>query len=568
MRRLAALLIVFVFAMAPARAQEAERITEFDALIDVQKDGDIAVTESISVIARGFSIKRGIYRDLPRFYMSGASRLPYRYDVKEVLRDGKKEPFAIETDGGAYRIRIGDAEVFLDDGPHRYSIAYEVKNQVRYFDGYDEFYWNVTGAYWQFAIDKASARARLPGGAPALQTSVYTGGQGETGRHATYAESGGVHSFRTSRPLSPNEGMTIAIGFAKGVVDPPSAEDARADWWARNASLATLLGAMLALGVYYLLMWRRVGIDPPKGPVFARYEPPPGYSPSATHYIYNRGLSGDGAFISALMNMAVKKRLRIDTEGRKRTTLTALDNAPPASLSEEDRALESQLLGGYGELTFGGKYNATLTAAYERFKKSLAARYGEPYFRWNRVFLVVAIALTAIATFVALNYAIEWTSLHTGLAILLGAMALAASYFLPAATQKGQERRTEIEGFRLYLKTAEALHLNAVKVGDEGPPPMTVERYERFLPYAVALGVEQPWTKHFEKLMPREADSYRPSWAGSNFSGRSISSINNALVSGISSGVASSLPQSNSSSGSGGGGFSGGGGGGGGGGGW
>ncbi|MHA7871088.1 MAG: DUF2207 domain-containing protein, partial [Hyphococcus sp.] len=93
--------------------------------------------------------------------------------------------------------------------------------------------------------------------------------------------------------------------------------------------------------------------------------------------------------------------------------------------------------------------------------------------------------------------------------------------------------------------------------------------YERFLPYAIALGVEKPWTKHFEKLMPKEAAAYSPAWSNAyGGHGRSLSSLNSALVSGISSGVTSSLPQSSSSSGSGGGGSSGGGGGGGGGGGW
>jgi uncharacterized membrane protein len=148
-------------------------------------------------------------------------------------------------------------------------------------------------------------------------------------------------------------------------------------------------------------------------------------------------------------------------------------------------------------------------------------------------------------------------------------MALVASYFLPAATPGGQKVRTEIEGFRLYLKTAEQLQLNAVKVGSDAPPPMTVERYERFLPYAVALGVEKPWTEHFEKLMPMEAAEYRPVWTSGNYGGgRSLAALNSALVAGIASGVTSSLPQSSSSSGSGGGGSSGGGGGGGGGGGW
>jgi uncharacterized membrane protein len=96
---------------------------------------------------------------------------------------------------------------------------------------------------------------------------------------------------------------------------------------------------------------------------------------------------------------------------------------------------------------------------------------------------------------------------------------------------------------------------------------MTKERYEQFLPYAVALDVEKPWTKHFEKLLPQEASTYHPTWAGIG-AGQSFASMSDSMVSNISSGVSSSLPQSSSSSGGGGGGSSGGGGGGGGGGGW
>jgi uncharacterized membrane protein len=96
---------------------------------------------------------------------------------------------------------------------------------------------------------------------------------------------------------------------------------------------------------------------------------------------------------------------------------------------------------------------------------------------------------------------------------------------------------------------------------------MTTERYEKYLPYAVALGVEKPWTRHFERLIPEEAARYNPTWTSSGTS-RSLGSLSSALVSNMTSGVTSALPQSSSSSGSGGGGSSGGGGGGGGGGGW
>ena len=162
-----------------------------------------------------------------------------------------------------------------------------------------------------------------------------------------------------------------------------------------------------------------------------------------------------------------------------------------------------------------------------------------------------------------------WTTLHTFAVLALAVLNVVFLYLMPAPTPKGQSVRTEIEGFRLYMETAEKLQLNAVEVGSQKLPPMSKQRYEAFLPYAVALGVEKPWTRHFERLLPQVAESYSPGWAGFwAGGGHSLSGLNEALISSISSGVSSALPQSSSSSGSGGGGFSGGGGGGGGGGGW
>ncbi len=563
----AALLALSLAVLTPARAEE--RIADFDVSVEVQKDGDILVTETIAVIAEGYQIQRGIFRDLPRTYLKGMRTLPYAYDVRSVMRDGKSEPYATEKGGNAFRIRIGDADVYLDNGPHRYVLSYEVKNQVRYFGDYDEIYWNATGNYWAFPIERARARVMLPGGAGAIQTAGYTGYEGSTDRNYGYEFANGAHLFETTAPLAAGEGMTIAVGFAKGIVDPPSAADARGEWWAANASLVILGGAMLLIGAYYAFAWARVGRDPTKGPVFARYEPPKGFSPAAVHHVYHRGLAGHNALIATLVNLAIRRRIRIDVDKKKKTVLSRRSISGGEGLSPIDVNLETRLLPGDGEFSFGEKYNSTLTSAYEEFRKALSKTYGAPYFKWNRGFLALAIGLSVAAIILAVNFAIAWTALHTAAIAALIAMAFAASYFLPAATAKGQDIRTEIEGFRLYLKTAEQLQLNSVEVGSDAPPPMTVERYERFLPYAIALGVEKPWTEHFEKLMPKEAASYQPYWAGGDYGGgRSLSGINNALVSSMSSGVSSSMPQSSSSSGSGGGGSSGGGGGGGGGGGW
>jgi len=138
-------------------------------------------------------------------------------------------------------------------------------------------------------------------------------------------------------------------------------------------------------------------------------------------------------------------------------------------------------------------------------------------------------------------------------------------YLLRAPTIPGQALLDKIEGFKMYLGTAEAERLNL-----ENPPERTPELFEKFLPYALALGVEQAWSQKFSEVLSRaklgdEGVAYQPLWYSGNFN---ASSFAGALGNTLSTAVSSSSTAPGSSSGSGGGGFSGGGGGGGGGGGW
>jgi hypothetical protein len=142
-----------------------------------------------------------------------------------------------------------------------------------------------------------------------------------------------------------------------------------------------------------------------------------------------------------------------------------------------------------------------------------------------------------------------------------------------APTVQGRKLMDQIDGFKMYMDTAEKNRLNMV-----GEPPMTVERFERLLPYAIALGVEKPWSEHFEAELARNAvadasGTYHPAF----YSGRSWSSgsggFSNAVstaTTAMSAAMIAAQPSSSSGSGfsGGGGGGSGGGGGGGGGGGW
>ncbi len=176
-----------------------------------------------------------------------------------------------------------------------------------------------------------------------------------------------------------------------------------------------------------------------------------------------------------------------------------------------------------------------------------------------------------------LAQAVSWPLLAAVVLLVLSNVLFA--WLLKARTPAGRKAMDEIEGFRLYLSVAEADRLNRLN-----PPDRTPELFERFLPYALALGVEQEWSEQFSDVFARMAaegkapeswqGGYRPSWyMGDAIRGFNVGSFASNFGSSFSGAVSSASVAPGSRSGfggggGGGGGGSGGGGGGGGGGGW
>ncbi len=166
----------FVFAFFCAFVSSAlaeERITSFVSDVTVNADASLTVRETITVQAEGYEIKRGILRDFPTVYRDRmGQRVVVGFEVLDVERDGRDEPFAIESISNGKRIRIGDKDVLLDFGQHSYQITYRTTRQLGFFEDFDELYWNVTGNGWTFAIDQARVIIRLPQGASIQQSSL------------------------------------------------------------------------------------------------------------------------------------------------------------------------------------------------------------------------------------------------------------------------------------------------------------------------------------------------------------------------------------------------------------
>ena len=134
-------------------------------------------------------------------------------------------------------------------------------------------------------------------------------------------------------------------------------------------------------------------------------------------------------------------------------------------------------------------------------------------------------------------------------------MHLFFGYLMKAPTQRGREMLDELDGFELYLNVAEQQDLALAH-----PPEKTPELFERFLPYAIALGVENEWGEQFvgvfRSLGKSGAQGYHPGWYHGSTPVNNIAQFSQGLGKELSSAVSSASTPPGSSSG--GGGFSGG----------
>ena len=186
------------------------------------------------------------------------------------------------------------------------------------------------------------------------------------------------------------------------------------------------------------------------------------------------------------------------------------------------------------------------------------------------------------ATLFALPFSLGWiagavvlwinASAWAGGGIIYAAVLNLIFYHLiKAPTHLGRKIMDHIDGFRQYLSVAEEDRLNMANA-----PHKTPELFERFLPYALALGCEQKWAEKFDRVLQAagtapgqsggHVHSYHPSFYSGSGNLGGLGGI--AAMSGALTGALASSASAPSSSGGGGGGGSGGGGGGGGGGGW
>jgi uncharacterized membrane protein len=553
---------------APVAAQRTLVIQSLDATISVAADGSVAVDETI--VPRFTGSWNGIFRTIPVEYRTPQG-LNYTLRLTiESVTDEQGRTLKYESSRERHYRKLKIWVPGASDTTRTVKLRYRVANGLRFFDEHDELYWNVTGDEWEVPIESASADVRLPAGVSGVRATAFRGAYGSTEQTDVSITEGGVH-VRTSRGLGMREGLTIVVGWNPGVVHRPTTIEKTTNLISSNLPLA--IPPLVLFGMYRL--WRARGRDPELAPIATQYEPPAQMTPAELGTLID-GKPDMRDITATIVDLAVRGYLHIaetnderlfgllsDKEYRFRLTKDRKEWVP---LKQHERDLLQALFGGAAD-------SVTLSDLKNKFYKDLPGLREGLYRRLVsdrfytgrpdhvRVLYIVgglvaggAIGLVSVAILASMGM-----QPAAGIAAgILSALIIAVfGWFMPSRTTRGTRELEKVLGFREFLSRVEADRLDRVV--------KTPAMFEKFLPYAMALGVEDNWARTFEGIYTQSPGWYSGPGGATMFHPTSFTR-NLGVMSTAAASTMASAPRSSGGSGfsggSSGGGFGGGGGGG------
>lgn len=575
-------------------------IESYDVTITMQKTDTVEVEERIDVLFN--EPRRGIFRVIPVDYPTDSWRGRRRVALSGIsVTDEDDQPITTKTtrEGANMRIRMGDADVFLQPGTRKtYVIRYKAVGALNWFDRPDgwagqggavELYWNVIGPEWDTTIQAASFRIVYPEEQKEgiLRGRVFAGAYGSrdsldvdrdnrsAAREVDATQitlSDNDFTGNRAAPLPPYNGLTVVLQLPEGAVQKPS--------WTTvvlrtiQANMGFGIPILVFLGMF--LVWLRHGRDAQSGPIAVQFEPPDGLTGPECGTILDEKVDTRD-IVSGLVELAVKGYLTFHPreEGlvfKKRTAdMRLTGKEADASLNEFQRSLLS-LLKQCGELVTSSDLSTHVAPSIHTLKGSLynlMVRHG--YYKKNpnsvRGWWVFgSIVVVGVLGFLALVITGELLPSIIG-GVLGVIIAIPFAMQMPKRTKAGTVAHRNVRGFEEFIRRA---RLNELDWMQKKQPDALM--FEEYLPHAVAFGLVSEWSRAFDDIVKEPPSWYHHSGHYGHFYLHDFASDMNDIGRSVGS-AATTPPRSSGSSGgssgfSSGGGFSGGGFGGGGGGSW
>ena len=556
---------------APARTLT---IQSFKAEITVTPDGMVDVTETIQAHFAGSW--NGLYRTVPIQYTTPQG-LNYTLDVEPVsITDDSGNNLKYETSSAngylKFKIYVPDAV----DATRTIVVHYRVSNGLSFYEDHDELYWNITGNDWDEPVGNASAMITLPAGTTGIHALAFTGTYGSKSQDAKVRRSTALVEVQMQRTLEFHEGVTVVVGWDKGFVRAPTKSEIvfrflRSNW-----------PFVVPIIVFFVMFWfwYTKGRDPRRNAIAVQYEPPDGMTPGEVGTLVDNSAAMRD-ITATLVDFAVRGFITI--EETQTSHAMGLIHSKEYTFHLKKKASEwtglkqHELLLLSALFTDGAMDAVSLTELQNHFYKNIPAirdaLFDELLERgyylhrpdYVRAGWIGGAIVAGFLFFCNRNGNVVRDAASAGSADRFRDSDGDSSYcifgwHMPGHTAKGMTALENTLGFEDFLQHVESDRIARIE--------KTPALFEKFLPFAMALGVEKKWVGAFGDICKQPPNWYQGGVYGNNFVPLYFIASLNSMTAQTSS-VMSSAPRSaGGGSGFGGGGFSGGGFGGGGGGGF
>lgn len=489
--------------LSSAATAKSWRITDFQDNITVANDGSAVVAERITLSFVGEW--HGIHRTIPIEY-PGPNGTNYQLFLKVLSitdEGGNRLKYDASSSNGARDLKIYLPNAI--DAARTVEITYAVRNGTRFFKDYDEFYWNVTGNDWPVPIDHAAVTVQFPAAAAgSLRAQAFTGVYGSKQRDASSTVDGAEANFETSNPLPMRGGLTIDVYIPKDILQEPGALTKL--FWFLGGNPIVFLPLVTFAGMFAL--WWYKGRDPDPGmSVAPMYEPPAGISPAEAGTLLDDQIHPRD-ITSTMVDLAVRGYIKIEETADKILIFTHKDYVfhllKPreqwgADLAPHERVMLENVFAGGADTYLSSLKNRFYTAVPIIRQDIMAALKTKGIYLLdpesaNGYSVVAAVAI--LIPFAILQYE-GWANFFNSAVLLVVSLLLSAIVWwlfarvMTAKTVKGARTRIAVLGFQEFMNRVDAERLKIM-------PPTT---FEKFLPYAMALGVEHHWAQAFAGIV-------------------------------------------------------------------
>lgn len=535
-------------------------VSNFESEVSILPDSWLKIDEKIDVTFE--TEHHGIYRTIPYRYHDKFNNIRnIKIEIISIAdQNGANIPYSKSYDSGKINLKIGDSNQLLT-GLKQYQINYKVWGALNYFGDQTEFYWNATGDDWDMPINESKASIILLKG-DCLDTTGFEGAKG-----STESANIGTCTVSAKRELSNNENLTIVVRWPKNLTPPPKTGQKLINFMGWNWIYFVPLLTFIVASLVFL----KFGKDPSgRGTIAPQFEPPRKMTPIEIGALIDNKAQGRD-FSAMIIDFAVKGFITIE-EISKKGILSTTDYAltkikTPTGLKSFEKIIFDGLFEGRDSIKLVDLKNSFYKTKKEAEKDLFDQLVLHGFYPSSPL---TAGAINYVIGFILISLGFFLMSAFSGLGLsefsvifsfgVSGLIIIIFGLFMSRRTKDGAIAREEILGFKLYLETAEKYRMEFYEK----------EKYfEKYLPYAMALGVAKIWAEKFKSIYK---EGNEPDWyQGHNFFTFNAVYFASTIDSDFSTNLNTaftSTPSSSGSSGFGGGGSSGGGFGGGGGGGW